>query len=157
MPSILEGVRYRLRISLSLPPWPRPRGQVHSAIPQAVRLGASTILSSGDTRPFARSAVSVWTIRLRRDETYVTMIQDGRETPGDRLERGKRVGRFLHQVDGQLGRGICGGLPYNYKSPGYFNKYNCAHYPLRTIIKVASSSHCPGSCPTVSGPSESRF
>jgi hypothetical protein len=46
---------------------------------------------------------------------------------------------------------------YNYKSPGYFNKYNCAHYPLRTIIKVASSSHCPGSCPTVSGPSESRF
>lgn len=39
------------------------------------------------------------------------MAQDGRETSRDGLERGKGIRRFLHHIDGQLGRSICSGFP----------------------------------------------
>ena len=39
------------------------------------------------------------------------MIQDDRETSGDRFEKGKHVRRFFHQIDSQLGRSIRRGLP----------------------------------------------
>ena len=39
------------------------------------------------------------------------MIQDGGETFDNRFELGKGVCGFFHQIDSQLGRGMCGGLP----------------------------------------------